>query len=691
MNTINSLKEKITNLNNKTTEIKTITSSITNNLYTTLIQMNFSIKVIVQFYSYINKYIDSEQNVSSILNSNLDAEQNGETVNFSLYELVGFNKEFVTGVTNLENFSKLLLESISNHLVRSIDDTPVELKTIYKNYCDSNRLVNEWDTFNFFAKKIVSEKYPLFNIQVNENSNHENEKTLFEEFNNYKSILESIIKVFDLDETVNATKVIPYIEDTIDYLNDIINFRNSSPIYRNYLFALNNVFDQTYYLFDRLSVLISSLVEEASNYEVLFKDNNYNVDTLLTALTTAQDLISSLKLTYPTIDSLDALLNNDDYLTVIGTVENIYRQELRNLDSLLSTAIRDYKLIKSIESFMYSNPTIKNSVLFNIMDNLDKSLSEIEVNNAVEESSTFKSLTFIPIKFFNTVSATNLEPFGKDSFNHKIYKLDLLTEPFYDAFNYYRMLLYKLKHDKKYIFDMLETFDTYNKNITNDDFNLFMEDFYNIRIDQVDYLNIDSSKLNPSIVSKYSYLKVLDLYTIEKHVDAIAGTNLAEIKDHDDLYNFVSTLPYFNLIHFQITEFLLYNNLDIELLVTSLKKRTSYKDSLYLILFAVSINYIIKQIEADYIENDVLDIPIGNDKYNYLLDNFISVEIALEEMAHIKHLVGIKKIYEGKEENGIFDHDMIENFDEPENSVWINKPEVIKDLKDLFASFLKEV
>jgi len=132
----------------------------------------------------------------------------------------------------------------------------------------------------------------------------------------------------------------------------------------------------------------------------------------------------------------------------------------------------------------------------------------------------------------------------------------------------------------------------------------------------------------------------------------------------------------FNFIHFDITKKLLYDNIDLEVLFEYLKKRTSYKDSFYMILFNIIMDYTIKLIESTYMNDDPdepeLDIPIGligKTKYNELTRNLLDFSVITDEIKYIKNLFSIKKIYEGEEDNPIFNLDMIENFDNPTESI----------------------
>ncbi len=453
--------------------------------------------------------------------------------------------------------------------------------------------------------------------------------------------------LFNLNTDVTNPNAEIDLEDMLDLTREIINFKTTSPIYKGYLISLDNAIQSAYDLFDKLLTAIGELVENASVYEINFKDSNDNIQTLLDAAQISQDLLSTLKIKYPTVDSLENLFTDESFNKVLSSIENIYVRELNNLDTLLYRAVADYKLIKSIETFMYKSPTIRNSTIYQIMNTFDKELQELE-NTSTDE----KTLTFVPIKYFNEDKAEDGESFGKQSFNYNLQQLNLLTEPYYDAFNYYRMFLYKMKNDKKYIFDMLETFRVFNIDITNTNFNNYMEDFFSVRINKIDYLNIDEAKLNPSITSRYPSLKTLDLFAIERYIETLSEINLEEITDYDKLFNYFNNQVNFNFIHFDITKKLLYDNIDLEVLFEYLKKRTSYKDSFYMILFNIIIDYTIKLIEFTYTnDSDELDIPIGETKYNELTRNLFDFRAITDEIKYINNLFGIKKIYEGEEDN----------------------------------------
>lgn len=691
MNTITDFKNMMNELTSEIDQVKTITKSLTNNLYTSFNQMNFSIKVIVQFYAFINKYVYSSSNISQVLSKALiaeqgDEEQDGENINFSLYELIGFNESLITDYLRLDTFSKILVQAINDHLIKEDKITEKPLEKIYEDYCERTHIKNDWSLAKLIARNIVNKIGNLFNIELED---PDTSKPLYTEFTNYKTIITTLTTLFNLNTDVTNTNTQINLDDTLDLVMEIVNFKTTSPIYKGYLISLDNAIQKAYDLFDKLVTAIGELVDNASVYEINFKDSNDNIQTLLDAAQISQDLLSTLKIKYPTVDSLENLFTDQSFNKVLSSIENIYVRELNNLDTLLYRAVADYKLIKSIETFMYKSPTIRNSTIYQIMNTFDKELQELE-NASIDE----KTLTFVPIKYFNEDKARDGESFGEQSFNYKLQKLNLLTEPYYDAFNYYRMFLYKMKNDKKYIFDMLETFRVFNIDITNTNFNDYMEDFFSIRINKIDYLKIDEAKLNPSITSRYPSLKTLDLFAIERYIEALSEINLEEITDYDKLFNYFNNQTNFNFIHFDITKKLLYDNIDLEVLFEYLKKRTSYKDSFYMILFNIIIDYTIKLTESTYtnVNTNELVIPMdGKTKYDELTRSLLDFSVITDEIEYINNLFGIKKIYEGEEDNPIFNLDMIENFDDPAESIWVDDLETIDALKDLFTSFLLEV
>ncbi len=163
MNTIADFKNMMNELTSEIDQVKTITKSLTNNLYTSFNQMNFSIKVIVQFYAFINKYVYSSSNISQVLSKALiaeqgdeeqgdeeqgdeeqgDEEQGGENINFSLYELIGFNESLITDYLRLDTFSKILVQAISDHLIKEDKNTNKSLEEIYEYYCEKTRIKND--------------------------------------------------------------------------------------------------------------------------------------------------------------------------------------------------------------------------------------------------------------------------------------------------------------------------------------------------------------------------------------------------------------------------------------------------------------------------------------------------------------------------------------------------------------------
>ena len=181
---------------------------------------------------------------------------------------------------------------------------------------------------------------------------------------------------------------------------------------------------------------------------------------------------------------------------------------------------------------------------------------------------------------------------------------------------------------------MLETFRVFNIDITNTKFNNYMEDFFSVRINKIDYLNVDEAKLNPSITSRYPSLKTLDLFSIERYIEALSEIKLDDIENYDDLFNYFNNQVNFNFIHFDITKKLLYDDIDLEVLFEYLKKRTSYKDSFYMILFNIIIDYTIKLTKSTYtnVNTDELDIPIGETKYNELTRNLFGFSEIADEI-----------------------------------------------------------
>jgi hypothetical protein len=120
--------------------IKTEMDELASNVYSTLNQLNFSLKMITDTNHFLSKYVNTETSIKDKLVYALTTALT-EDVSISLYDNVAFNSLFISSMIYFENFARILMEAISYHLaLHSIEES---IYTIYEKYCNVMFIKND--------------------------------------------------------------------------------------------------------------------------------------------------------------------------------------------------------------------------------------------------------------------------------------------------------------------------------------------------------------------------------------------------------------------------------------------------------------------------------------------------------------------------------------------------------------------
>jgi hypothetical protein len=141
MNTINEFKEASELIYSHRREIKNEMDNLSKNLYSSLNQLNFSVKLIVDANNFISKYVNSEVSILQKLTTALTTPDIETTIN--MYDNVAFNNLFISSVIFFENFSKILMESVSHYLIDAIPTDTRSLRAMYEQYCTDMFIKND--------------------------------------------------------------------------------------------------------------------------------------------------------------------------------------------------------------------------------------------------------------------------------------------------------------------------------------------------------------------------------------------------------------------------------------------------------------------------------------------------------------------------------------------------------------------
>ena len=141
MNTINEFKEASELIYSHRKEIKNQMDDLSKNIYSALNQLNFSLKLITDTNNFTTKYVNSEVSILQLLTNALTTPNVETTIN--LYNNVAFNNLFASSVIFFENFSKMLMESVSNYLINADGVETKTLKSMHEDYCNYMFIQND--------------------------------------------------------------------------------------------------------------------------------------------------------------------------------------------------------------------------------------------------------------------------------------------------------------------------------------------------------------------------------------------------------------------------------------------------------------------------------------------------------------------------------------------------------------------
>ena len=665
MNTINEFKEASELIYSHRKEIKNQMDDLSKNIYSALNQLNFSLKLITDTNNFTTKYVNSEVSILQLLTNALTT-PNIET-NINLYNNVAFNNLFASSVIFFENFSKMLMESVSNYLINADGVETKTLKSMHEDYCNYMFIQNDWALFKKDFQSMNVNYGSIFRIDPldEETEMTDTQRTLLTQYIQYKTIFDSLYMIFITGDSVELPISTIVDEDSIERdlipaLQNVINFKNGSTLYDKYLDKLNVIIDETSSLFSRIYTYAGDLINYNKEYQPNFKDEDLYISTITEVCTISMDLLSTLVLKYPNRTTKQGLITDGDFNKILTTINNLLRREIEKATRLIDIVSKDYKFIKSLEAFITADKSFNSSELFKIMKNFDRDLNNTNIDNTVGLSNTanddFKLSSLLRLYF--DLTGNKADAFGDESFTSVLQDALALTDPLYDILNYYRLFLFPFSQDLALIFDFLETLYIFNTTLTNQEFNLAMSELFEIKINNIDHININTSKINESITSRYDTLNNLNYYNIEPFIKVIKDLdNLSTITTITQLTNLFNTIPTYNLILFSLIENILYNNIDIKLLLKTLSIKTNIRTTFFKIMFIIAINKIISTIEEHY---TIPLIPESLTIHTTLTNSLPLIEETLTELSYLKLLISASDYYKGQ--GTIFNINRITNF-----------------------------
>ena len=650
MNTINEFKEASELIYAHRREIKNEMDNLSKNLYSSLNQLNFSVKLIVDANNFISKYVNSEVSILQKLTTALTTPYIETTIN--MYDNVAFNNLFISSVIFFENFSKILMESVSHYLIDAIPTDTRSLRAMYEQYCTDMFIKNDWLPYKYEFEGLYNNYRNIFSIPniLDEALMTSTQSTLFNQYLQYQTIFNNLSKIF-IEGDITQFTFTQIDEEIIPAIQGIINFKSGSTLYDRYTDKMGNILNETIALLKRIWEYANVAIEHNIELQPQFKTEDSYIATIINVCTISSDLLSMLIFKYPNKQTRQGLILDGNFNKVLTTINNLLRKEIETASTLIDIVSKDYKFIKSLESFITTEKSLDNKQLFRIMSNFDKELAL--------ESNGFKLSSLIRLYFDET--GISGDAFGDNSFTTLLAEAMILTDPLYDILNYYRLFLYPFSQDLTLIFDFLETLHIFNISLTNQEFNTAMTDLFEIKLKNIDYININESKINESITSRYKSLNNLNYFNITPYITKIKQTNTSTITNKTELTNLFKDLNDYNLILFALIENILYNNINIELLLQILSIKTNIRTSFFKLMFLIAMDKIITTIETEYTIESVITVPDNLTIYNDLIKAMPSFEQISEELDYLKLLASASDYYKGY--GTIFNKDRITNFD----------------------------
>jgi len=675
LRSIQDFKDAADTIELKRKDAKKQVNLLTKNIYSMINQINFSIKLILDTNNYLTRYTTNETNLKEKLESLLTVDDT--EVYMSMYNNITFNNLFIKDILYFENFTKILQEAVSDYLISNGDIASYTITTeeIFSQYCKKFYIQNNWNLIKDAYNKFLSVYDPVFTISNITQTPSDSQETLIEEYNQYVNSINYLKIIFDpilAGYTTNAFTY-DYVDDNtpnisntlINAIQGLISFKTDSTLYTRYLDKIETILDETQSLFIRLFNYGDKLINYNVEYQEDFKDNNIYLTGTMDTCSVATDIISSLILMYPNRNAKANLITDDNFTRLLTIINNLYTREITTMGRLIDVISRDYKLISSLETFLTTENSIDNAVLFSIMENFDTDLSipfDDETNmtqNGSLQIFNFESLVRGYLHGFNNEDSQKR---GR-SYTKVLIDNSFLLNPMYDILNYYRLFLFSFTkgtsvndvslNDVSLIFNLLETFYLFNVRLTKPEFNSVMDKLFDIKINNIDYININKSKLNESISSLFPELDRLNYFDITPYTNIVKDTNLSTIADIDDLTTLFENLTGYDLILFTIIENILYNNIDLSLVMKTLSIKLNIRTVFMKLMFAIAIN-VAKGIIETYYSNDVPDsLTIYNDL------ELISLDIT-DDLDYLNLLLTANEYYKG--ENDLFNIDTITDF-----------------------------
>lgn len=657
-------------------DIKSQMDELANNIYSTLNQLNFSVKLITDVNNFLSKYINSEESIEAKLTYILTNAIEDE-ITLSLYDNVAFNSLFIKSVMFYENFARLLMDAISHYLTYD-GSSVLSIEAIHEKFCSDMFIKNDWEGYHNKFNQLNQNYNDIMSITPMDISlMTDSQIRLTNEYLEYQNIFNNLELIFNIDTEYTSIQV----EDiVVPNVQAVINFKSGSIIYDTHLDRLALTIDETSNVINRIIRYTDTLINMNKQYNPNFKDENTYLSTIVTVCTISNDLLATLMLKYPNKDSRQGLVIDGEFTKVLTTINNLFRREIETFTQLLDTANKDYKLIKSLETFISSDKSIDNEILFDIMSEFDQQVADMSINDV----STLASL----LRPYFEETGDNVDVFGNNSYTKVLVDMNILTEPMYDLLNYYRLFLYPFLSNTtsgaSLIFDLLESLYIYNISITNQQFNSVMKQLFEIKINNIDYININASKVNESLTARYEGLNYLNYYDIQPYVDIIKSTDTDSISTIADLSNLFNPLSAYNLIQFNITENILYNNVNLYEIMTNLSIKTNIRTLLMKLMHQLAISNLINKISTYYSNN----VPANLQLYIDLNTNTSDFK---QDLNYLKLLITASDYYNGT--GTIFNNDKIKDWYsvDPNDYIWDpTRVSPTNQIKKLFTIY-KEV
>jgi len=201
-----------------------------------------------------------------------------------------------------------------------------------------------------------------------------------------------------------------------------------------------------------------------------------------------------------------------------------------------------------------------------------------------------------------------------------------------------------------------------------------MSELFEIKINNIDYKNINESKINESITSRYESLSNLNYFDINPYVEALRSLDLdtittltttSAIEDIATLFSSLTDanlqpLKTYKLILFSITENILYNDIDLTLIMNNLSIKSNIRTLFFKIMFLIAINQLITTINTYYTTLGVTPVPNTLTIYPILLNNASNSLNVKQDITYLTTLLSANEYYNGT--SAIFNLTKITNF-----------------------------